>query len=136
MPSASEILLENGIVSGIKYIKYDEKSGSRVGRRSKGTIYVIAANGIETPRLLLMSRNQIAKGVANSSDAVGRYLMDHPQYLSWGLLPPDKAVFPYRGPLVTSAIGDLGDGPFRSHRARLPESAWGTKHGVRTFGGE
>ncbi len=47
---------------------------------------------------------------------VGRNLMDHPQYLTWGLLP-QTAVFPYRGPLVTSAIGDLCDGPFRSQRA-------------------
>jgi len=41
--------------------------------------------------------------------------MDHPQYLSWGLLK--DPIFPYRGPLVTSAIGELCDGPFRSHRA-------------------
>ena len=87
---------------------------------------MIAANGIETPRLLLMSRNQIANGVANSSGMVGRNLMDHPQYLSWGLLP--DPVFPYRGPLVTSAIGDLCDGPFRSQRAAfrisLGNEAW------------
>ena len=87
---------------------------------------MIAANGIETPRLLLMSRNQIANGIANSSDMVGRNLMDHPQYLSWGLL--SDPVFPYRGPLVTSAIGDLCDGPFRSQRAAfrisLGNEAW------------
>jgi choline dehydrogenase-like flavoprotein len=123
---ASEILVENGNVSGINYIKYDEKSGSKVDCVIKAKIYVIAANGIETPRLLLMSRNQIVNGVANSSDMVGRNLMDHPQYLSWGLLP--DPVFPYRGPLVTSAIGDLCDGPFRSQRAAfrisLGNDAW------------
>ena len=92
----------------------------------KAKIYVIAANGIETPRLLLMSRNQIANGIANSSGMVGRNLMDHPEYLSWGLLP--DPVFPYRGPLVTSAIGDLCDGAFRSQRAAfrisLGNEAW------------
>jgi len=125
---ASEILVENGSVSGIKYIKYGEKSGSKAGENCviKAKIYVIAANGIETPRLLLMSRNQIAKGVANSSDMVGRNLMDHPQYLTWGLLP--DPVFPYRGPLVTSAIGDLCDGAFRRQRAAfrisLGNEAW------------
>jgi len=123
---ASEILLENGRVSGINYITYDQEDGRPDGevrpRRTgngclKAKIYVIAANGIETPRLLLMSKNkgQTPNGVANSSDMVGRHLMDHPQYLAWGLLP--KPVFPYRGPLVTSAIGDLCDGPFRSQRA-------------------
>ena len=67
-----------------------------------------------------------ANGVANSSDMVGRNLMDHPQFLSWGLLPVQ--VFPYRGPLVTSAIGDLCDGPFRAQRAAfrisLGNEAW------------
>ena len=57
---------------------------------------------------------------------VGRNLMDHPQFLSWGLLPVQ--VFPYRGPLVTSAIGDLCDGPFRDQRAAfrisLGNEAW------------
>ena len=52
--------------------------------------------------------------------------MDHPQFLSWGLLPVQ--VFPYRGPLVTSAIGDLCDGPFRAQRAAfrisLGNEAW------------
>jgi choline dehydrogenase-like flavoprotein len=133
---AKEILLENDSatgshVSGIKYIRYDEKTGAKAESDSVVTakIYVIAANGIETPRLLLMSRNQIAKGVANTSDMVGRNLMDHPQYLTWGVLPPTAdPVFPYRGPLVTSAIGELCDGAFRSQRAAfrvsLGNEAW------------
>jgi choline dehydrogenase-like flavoprotein len=126
---ASEVLVEGRTISGIKYIKYDENSPARSENLIKARIYVIAANGIETPRLLLNSRKQIAAGVANSSDMVGRNLMDHPQYLTWGILPPAAApVFPYRGPLVTSAIGDLCDGPFRSHRAAfrisLGNEAW------------
>ena len=74
-----------------------------------------------------MSKNELnPNGVANSSDMVGRNLMDHPQFLAWGLLPVQ--VFPYRGPLVTSAIGDLCDGPFRTQRAAfrisLGNEAW------------
>jgi choline dehydrogenase-like flavoprotein len=115
---ASEILLENGRVSGITFITYDREGGPKTGSGViKAAVYVIAANGIETPRLLLLSKNkgQPPNGVANSSDMVGRNLMDHPQYLTWGLLP--QPVFPYRGPLVTSAIGELCDGPFRAQRA-------------------
>jgi glucose dehydrogenase len=115
---ASEILLENGRVSGITFITYDREGGPKSGSGViKAAVYVIAANGIETPRLLLMSKNkgQSPNGVANSSDMVGRNLMDHPQYLTWGLLP--QPAFPYRGPLVTSAIGELCDGPFRAQRA-------------------
>jgi len=111
---ASEIVVgENGRVSQVNFIRYAEpKTNGCV----KAKIYVIAANAIETPRLLLMSRNggRTAKGVANSSDMVGRNLMDHPYYVAWGLTP--TPVYPYRGPLITSGIGDLCDGPFRNKR--------------------
>jgi choline dehydrogenase-like flavoprotein len=41
--------------------------------------FVLACGGIETPRLLLLSdSSQYPDGLANSSGAVGRYLMDHP----------------------------------------------------------
>jgi glucose dehydrogenase len=124
---ASEILVEDGLISGIKISTHKDEAKTGEGC-VKATIYVIAANGIETPRLLLMSTKsgQPESGVANSSGLVGCNLMDHPQYLSWGLLP--VPVFPYRGPLVTSAIGDLCDGPFRAQRAAfrisLGNEAW------------
>jgi glucose dehydrogenase len=128
---ASEILVENNLISGINYITYKGETGPKTGNGCiKAKIYIIAANAIETPRLLLMSKNEgrTPNGVANSSDMVGRNLMDHPQYLTWGLLPASAQVFPYRGPLVTSAIGDLCDGPFRAQRAAfrisLGNEAW------------
>ena len=118
---ASEIIVENDRVSEIKFITYQDEAGPKTGEGCvKAKIFVIAANAIETPRLLLMSKNngRTAKGVANSSDMVGRNLMDHPYYVAWALLPPNaKPVFPYRGPLITSGIGDLCDGPFRAKRA-------------------
>jgi choline dehydrogenase-like flavoprotein len=118
---ASEIIVENDRVSEIKFITYQDEAGPKTGEGCvRAKIFVIAANAIETPRLLLMSKNsgRTAKGVANSSDMVGRHLMDHPYYVAWALLPPTaKPVFPYRGPLITSGIGDLCDGPFRTKRA-------------------
>jgi glucose dehydrogenase len=127
---ASKILLDaNNRVSGIEFITYEDEAGPGKGTGCiKAKVYIIAANGIETPRLLRMSDNggRTPNGVANSSGMVGRNLMDHPQFLSWGLLPVQ--VFPYRGPLVTSAIGDLCDGPFRTQRAAfrisLGNEAW------------
>jgi glucose dehydrogenase len=108
----------NELVSEIKYKRYETDTGKETERGSiKARIYVIAANAIETPRLLLMSNNggRTAKGVANKSDMVGRNLMDHPYYVAWGMSP--EKIYPYRGPLITSGIGDLCDGPFRRERA-------------------
>src|SRR5262249_7085222 len=112
---ASEIVVgENGQISQIKFIDY---RGPRTPGCVKAKIYVIAANAIETPRLLLMSKNggRTPDGVANASDMVGRNLMDHPYYVAWGLTR--TPIYPYRGPLITSGIGDLCDGPFRNKRA-------------------
>ncbi len=79
-------------------------------------MYVIAAHGIETPRLLLMSKGpNVPNGVANSSGLVGKNLMDHPFYLAWAL--SKDAVYGYRGPLSTAGIENLRDGAFRSNRA-------------------
>ena len=142
---ASEILVDaNNLVSGINFITYRDEAGPKTGSGCiKAKIYVIAANGIETPRLLLMSKNggRTANGVANSSDMVGRNLMDHPQYVTWGLLPANsKPAYPYRGPLITSAIGDLCDGPFRATRAAFRVSfgneGWNFTVGGGAFGAD
>jgi glucose dehydrogenase len=119
---ASEIVVgENGRISQINFIRYKDDITLDAGPKPergfvKAKIYVIAANAIETPRLLLMSKNggRTNNGVANSSDMVGRNLMDHPYYVAWGLAP--EPLYPYRGPLITSGIGDLCDGPFRNER--------------------
>src|SRR5260221_8859814 len=112
----------NELVSEIKYKRYESDTGKETERGSvKARIYVIAANAIETPRLLLMSNNggRTARGVANRSDMGGRNLMDHPYYVVWGMSP--KKIYPYRGPLITSGIGDLSDGPLRRDAAAFAE---------------
>jgi choline dehydrogenase-like flavoprotein len=121
---AREIILDADLhkVSAIKYTRYSLKSDETVTDTIKAKIFVIAANAIETPRLLLMSRNdeRTPNGVANRSDMVGRHLMDHPYYVAWGQLPLDdetNQLWPYRGPLITSGIEDLRDGPFRAERS-------------------
>jgi choline dehydrogenase-like flavoprotein len=44
----------------------------------KGRVAIIAASGIENPRLLLASKLVHACGIGNTHDRVGRFLMDHP----------------------------------------------------------
>ena len=83
-------------VAGIEYIRYEDPTrrspcgtGTAVGR-----VYVIATHAVEMPKLLLNSREQLSAGVANNKGHVGKNLMDHPLYLTWGLTP--KPTFPYR----------------------------------------
>src|SRR6202011_6286580 len=105
----------------------DGSVGSAVGR-----IVVLAAHAIETPKLLLMSRDErTPHGVANTSDAVGRYLMSHIDQGTRGLTK--APIYPYRGPVLTSAIPEFRDGPFRSKHsgvgASLSNEGWGHARG-------
>ena len=105
-------------ISGIDYITYDTQNGAKTGGGTiTATKYVIAAHAIETPKLLLLSNKneKFPNGVANSSDQVGRNLMDHIMYLSWAMAK--DPVYAYRGPLSTSGIETLRDGAFREGRS-------------------
>ena len=48
--------------------------------RVPARLFVIAAGGLETARLLLLSRQQQDVGLGNGHDLVGRYYMDHPGF--------------------------------------------------------
>jgi choline dehydrogenase-like flavoprotein len=62
-----------GLVEGAVWIDVDGKE-HRVNAQS----VIVAANGIGTPRLLLMSNERHPDGLANSSGLVGKNLMLHP----------------------------------------------------------
>ena len=97
-------------VSGIRFRRWDGSEG-----RATAKVFVLAAHAIETPRLLLNSISDATpNGVANTSDQVGRNLMDHPTQLSWASSKDE--VYPYRGPLSTSGVENLRDGDFRKVR--------------------
>ncbi len=44
--------------------------------------FVLAAGGIENPRLLLSSNQVHKQGLGNTNDLVGRYFMDHPRIMT------------------------------------------------------
>jgi choline dehydrogenase-like flavoprotein len=102
-----------GRVSAIHFKRWDGSEGV-----ARGKVFVLAAHAIEIPRLLLHSRSEAwPNGVANSSDQVGRNLMDHPTQLSWALSP--TPVWPYRGPLSTSSIENFRHAAFRKDRPAM-----------------
>lgn len=55
----------------------------------RATCFVLAAGGIENPRLLLLSRRGDAAAPGNRFDLVGRGLMDHPRDFASRLIPRD-----------------------------------------------
>ncbi|MDZ4873497.1 MAG: Oxygen-dependent choline dehydrogenase [Chroococcidiopsis cubana SAG 39.79] len=59
-------------------------------------IFVLAAGGIENPRLLLASNRVQSGGVGNQHDLVGRFFMEHP-YLISGKLQPSRQIPLYTG---------------------------------------
>lgn len=88
------------------------------------TKFVLAAHAIENAKIMLNSfkKNNTGQYTPTPSDLlVGKYLMDHPVYLAWGLTKdtddPRERAFGYRGPLSTSGIETGRDGEFRQERA-------------------
>ncbi|MCA9879133.1 MAG: GMC family oxidoreductase, partial [Thermomicrobiales bacterium] len=64
----------DGRATGVVYV--DRQTGLRYAQEAD--VVVVAANGIGTPRLLLLSESaQHPRGLANTSDQVGRHLMHH-----------------------------------------------------------
>jgi choline dehydrogenase-like flavoprotein len=119
---ASELIINESTkeIEGITYKRYE--TANSLGYTTdvaKGKIYVLAASAIENAKLLL------ASNAANSSDQVGRNLMDHLCLLTWGLFP-DK-VYPFRGPGSTTNIATFRDGEFRKDHAAwiVPLDNWG-----------
>ncbi|MEQ8966313.1 MAG: GMC family oxidoreductase [Azospirillaceae bacterium] len=74
------------------------------GRRidARGATVVLATGGLETPRLLLASDRDVAGGIGNAHDLVGRFYGDHPKHHSGTLAP---------GPLARAHARELQYAP-------------------------
>ncbi len=105
-------------VDHIRFRDYEDPNNP-VDGIAKAKLFILAAHGIESPRLLLMSKNEHAPhGVANSSDQVGRNLMSMVGINAGGYAP--MPVYPYRGPVnATGAFWQLRNGEFRKSFASI-----------------
>ncbi len=99
--SATDIrLLDNG--RAVESIEVKTATG-RKGRISART-FVLAAGGIETPRLMLASNHQRNTGVGNDQGYVGRCFMEHPHIEVDGIaLNPELKLDEWTG--VTESSG-------------------------------
>ena len=81
----------SGRVASFQCENYDDP-----GRRHAfvATTFVLAMGGIETPRLLLNSRDQVPQGIGNEKDLVGRFFMEH-FHAHGGLYVADMSTSPY-----------------------------------------
>lgn len=122
---------DNNKITAIRYYDPDKQS-----YRVTAKIFVIAANGIETPKLLLFAANdRNPKGIANSSDQVGRNMMDHP-----GIGMSFQAAVPIwagGGSVQMSSITNFRDGPFRSEYSAIQigynNTAQNTRAGLKAL---
>ncbi|MET1113785.1 MAG: GMC family oxidoreductase [Comamonas sp.] len=112
--NANVFRLEHDASARIVAAHYYDKD--KQAHKVRGKTFIVAANGIETPRLLLLSQSdKFPHGVANARDMVGRHLMDHP---STSLtFDADEDVWLGRGPQSPSSINTMRDGAFRSTHA-------------------
>ena len=112
---------DNGRISGVEYLRYETEGASpSTPITATAAIYVLAGHAVENAKLLL------ASNAANSSDQVGRNLMDHPFSYTWALAP--RSMGSFRGPIQTSGIESLRDGAFRKQfaafRIDLGNAGW------------
>ena len=92
---------KNGRVTGALY--YDVK---RVVHLQRAKAVILAANGAETPRLLLLSSSsQFPQGLANSSGYVGKNLMPNSNVVACGVF--DEPLNDYKGFAVSRVMHDF-----------------------------
>lgn len=101
--------LEKGEGGKIVAVHYRSSSGADVRLTAKA--FIVAANGIETPKLLLFS------DVANSNDLVGRHLMDHSGISL--IFTADEPLWPGRGQVQQGAIFKWRDGDWRGQHSAI-----------------
>lgn len=83
-------------INKVYFYKWDKTALDKATMQVEAKAVFVATNGIETPRLLLLS------DLAKKSGQVGKNLMDHLNGEVVGLFP--QKVYPFRGPQSTSAI--------------------------------
>jgi choline dehydrogenase-like flavoprotein len=108
-------------VSSLKVYASAEKTFS-----AKARFFVLAAGGVEVPRLLLSSNHQVPSGIGNHHDLVGRYFMEH---CSGNI---STAVFSIDPAEIAHGFYKDRDGVYVRRRCNISESAQ-RRHAIPNF---
>lgn len=94
---------ERGRATGVTYFDAERREHFQPARA-----VVLACNGLETPRLLLMSSSsRFPNGLANSSGMVGRHLMWNGNASTFGVY--ERRLNDWKGAMVTRMLWDFYD---------------------------
>ncbi|MBC7489940.1 MAG: GMC family oxidoreductase [Glaciimonas sp.] len=114
LPNAVVYRIEVEGANRVSPVYYKDPDGAT--HRVTGKYFVLAANGIEIPKLMLISiDDKYPNESGNSSDQIWRNLMDHPG-TSVTFLANEDMWLGHR-PIEMTSIIDMHDGPFRSDYA-------------------
>ena len=106
------VLNDNSVVSALRVVGPGGVTFNVVASE-----FVLAAGGIENPRLLLASTSSHSNGVGNEHDTVGRYLMDHPRGEGSGKVGLKGLTDKQRQ--LMSMLDERSDGPYGTTQLRV-----------------
>ncbi|MEO1476569.1 MAG: GMC family oxidoreductase [Pseudomonadota bacterium] len=118
----SDILLAEDTGDTVSHVLVKSNAGNEFQVNAKH--FVIAAGGIETPRLLLLANTQRPQGLGNEHDLVGRFFMEHIAFYNGHIAAPgDEISLPFylrEHPFKDIAIrGHLALHPDRQREQRM-----------------
>jgi len=121
--ACTAINLDNDLetVSSLKVCTSAKKTFS-----AKARFFVLAAGGVEVPRLLLSSRHQLPSGIGNRHDLVGRYFMEH---CSGNISTADFSIDPAN---IAHGFYKDSDGVYVRRRCNISEAAQ-RRHSIPNF---
>ena len=113
-PNAVVYRIEADSSGRIAAVHYKDPTGAST--RATAHWFVLAANGIEIPKLMRMSTSAgFPHGIGNRSGLVGRNLMDHPG--TGVTFFANEELWPGRGPMEMTSVVNFRDGAFRADYA-------------------
>jgi choline dehydrogenase-like flavoprotein len=77
----------------VNRVRVASLSGNKFSVTAK--LFILAAGGIENARLLLLSNNTQPRGLGNQNDLVGRFFLEHPNFIA-AIVRPSNPQLPVR----------------------------------------